>query len=169
MAKITLITGGQRSGKSSYAQQKALSWSGNPVYLATSRIWDADFHERIKRHQADRGSEWENVEEEKDLAKLSLNGKVVLLDCITLWLTNIYHDNAYDCDKSLAQAIQIWDAFVQKDCTLLVVTNELGMSLHGENEVGRKFQDLQGWMNQHIAKQAEEVVLMVSGVPVKIK
>jgi len=169
MAKITLITGGQRSGKSSFAQDKALELSENPVYLATSRIWDEDFHDRIKRHQADRGEQWENIEEEKNIDTIEPKGNVILVDCITLWLTNIFFDNDNDLDKSLEEAKIIWNKFTQKDVTLLVVTNELGMGMHAETELGRKFQDLQGWMNQYIAKQADEVVLMVSGISVKIK
>lgn len=169
MAKISLITGGQRSGKSSFAQNKALELSENPVYLATSRIWDADFKQRIKRHQADRGAEWENIEEEKQIDQLDLNNKTIVLDCITLWLTNIFHDNEYDLEKSLNEAKLIWNKLIKIDCTLIVVTNELGMSMHAETEVGRKFTDLQGWMNQHIAKLADEVILMVSGIPMTIK
>lgn len=169
MAKITLITGGQRSGKSSHAQQLALEQSENPVYLATSRVWDNDFKQRIERHQADRGSQWQNIEESIQLHKLDLEGKTVVLDCITLWLTNIFHDNNYEIDPSLKQAKEIWEQLMKSDATILAVTNELGMSLHAESEAGRKFTDLQGWMNQFIAKKANEVILMVSGIPMKIK
>ncbi len=169
MAKITLVTGGQRSGKSSFAQNKALELSENPLYLATSRIWDADFEQRIKRHQADRGEQWENIEEEKHIDQLDLDGKTVVLDCITLWLTNIFHDNKYNLEDSLTEAKQIWNELIKKDCTLIVVTNELGMGMHAETEIGRKFTDLQGWMNQHIAKQANGVILMVSSIPMIVK
>ena len=85
---IVIITGGQRSGKSGFAQKLALSLSSNPVYLATSRIWDDEFRERVKRHQADRGPEWTNIEEEKYLSKLDLKEQVVIIDCVTLWCTN---------------------------------------------------------------------------------
>ncbi len=169
MAKITLITGGQRSGKSSFAQNKALELSENPVYLATSRIWDTDFEQRIKRHKSDRGEEWENIEEEKQLEHLKLENKTIVLDCITLWLTNIFHDNKYNLEKSLSEAKIIWTELIKKDCTLIVVSNELGMGMHAETEVGRKFTDLQGWMNQHIANLADEVILMVSGIPMTVK
>lgn len=169
MAEITLITGGQRSGKSSYAQQQALELSDNPVYLATSRIWDADFEQRIDRHKSDRGPQWSNLEEEKNIHQVDIEDRVVVLDCITLWLTNIFHDNAYDIDKSLDEAKSIWTKFMAIKCKVLVVSNELGMSMHAETEVGRKFTDLQGWMNQFIAKSADTVVLMVSGISMKIK
>lgn len=169
MAKIIYISGGQRSGKSSYAQDLALNLSTHPIYLATSRVWDEDFAQRIKRHQADRGEEWENIEEEKNIDTIELPGRVVLLDCITLWLTNIFHDNDYDLEASLQQAKTIWDSFVEQEMTLIVVSNELGMGMHAETPVGRKFQDLQGWINQHIAKQSDQAILMVSGIPVTIK
>ena len=89
---IYYITGGTRSGKSSYAQKLALSLSDNPVYLATARKWDADFEQRIKRHQEDRDERWENIEEERHPSNLSLQGRVVVLDCVTLWLTNFFSD-----------------------------------------------------------------------------
>lgn len=169
MATVHFITGGQRSGKSSYAQTQALNLTPTPTYLATSRIWDDDFNNRIQRHKHDRGEQWENLEVEVDLHKTKLQNKTVVLDCITLWLTNIFHDHNYDIDLTLKKAKSIWNELIQQDCTLLVVSNEIGMSLHAETEVGRKFTDLQGWMNQYIAKLADEVTLMVSGIPMKIK
>jgi adenosylcobinamide kinase/adenosylcobinamide-phosphate guanylyltransferase len=169
MAEIIFITGGQRSGKSRYAQKLAEEKSESPVYLATARAWDTDFKKRIERHQRDRGENWTTVEEEKQLSKLNQKGKTVLLDCITLWLTNIFHDNGYDIDISLVQAKEEWDLFIRQDFTLIVVSNELGMGIHPEHEVSRKFADLQGWMNQHIASLADIAILMVSGIPIKIK
>ncbi|WP_372776124.1 bifunctional adenosylcobinamide kinase/adenosylcobinamide-phosphate guanylyltransferase [Mangrovibacterium sp.] len=169
MATITLITGGARSGKSSFAQQMAEAKSNRPVYLATARIWDEDFAERVKRHQADRDERWENVEEEKQLSKHDFSGKVVLMDCVTLWLTNFFHDSDYKLDQALEAAKAEWENFIRQDMELIVVTNELGMGVHPEHETARKFADLQGWVNQHIAKAADSVYLLVSGIPVKIK
>jgi adenosylcobinamide kinase/adenosylcobinamide-phosphate guanylyltransferase len=169
MAQITFITGGARSGKSSFAQKLAESQSGNPVYLATARVWDDDFRRRIERHQNDRGSQWSNIEQEKELSACDLDGKTVLLDCITLWLTNIFFDNQFDADRSLEEAKTEWNRFVQKEMNLIVVSNELGMGVHPAEESVRKFADLQGWMNQYIAAMSNEVFLMISGIPVKIK
>lgn len=169
MAEIIFITGGQRSGKSSYAQRLAEEKSQSPIYLATARIWDDDFKSRVKRHQSDRGENWETIEEQITISKHDFSGKVVLLDCITLWLTNIFYDQKNDVDVSLEMAKKEWDKFIAMDFTLIVVSNELGMGVHPENELARKFADLQGWMNQYIAKSAENVILMVSGIPVKIK
>lgn len=168
-AQITFITGGQRSGKSSHAQTLAESKSDAPIYLATSRIWDEDFKKRVQRHQSDRGEHWTTIEEEKQLSKLQLEGKTVLLDCITLWLTNIFYDNGNDVEKALDEAKAEWDRLIEQKMELIVVSNELGMSIHAENDIARKFTDLQGWMNQYIAKKANRVVLMVSGIPVAIK
>ncbi|HKJ44172.1 MAG TPA: bifunctional adenosylcobinamide kinase/adenosylcobinamide-phosphate guanylyltransferase [Sunxiuqinia sp.] len=169
MAKITLITGGARSGKSSFAQRLAEVHSDHPVYLATARIWDDDFASRVKRHQADRDERWQTVEEEKELSKHDFSGKTVVLDCVTLWLTNFFHDRNYHLEEALEAAKVEWSAFVAQDMELIVVSNELGMGVHPENEMARKFADLQGWMNQFIAKQADTVYLMVAGIPLKIK
>lgn len=169
MAQITFITGGARSGKSSFAQRMAEEQSENPIYLATARVWDDDFRQRIKRHQNDRGPHWINIEQEKELSACDVDGQTVLLDCITLWLTNIFFDNQFDADRSLGEANAEWNRFVQKEMNLIVVSNELGMGVHPAEESARKFADLQGWMNQYIARQASEVFLMVSGIPVKIK
>ncbi len=169
MAKITFITGGQRSGKSSFAQRLAEEKSDAPIYLATAHIWDDDFNTRVERHKSDRGNHWQTIEEEIFLSKFRLAGKTVLLDCITLWLTNIYYQNKNDVDKSLEIAKSEWDKFIEHEFNLIVVSNELGMGVHPENEIARKFADLQGWMNQYIAKSANNVILMVSGIPVNIK
>ncbi len=169
MTKITFITGGQRSGKSSYAQDMALKNSSRPVYLATSRIWDEEHKKRIDRHKADRDERWENIEEEKFLSKHNLSGKVVLIDCITLWLTNFYFDNNSDIDLSLTEAQKEFDALIKQDTHFIIVTNEIGLGGMPENEIQRKFTDLQGWMNQHIASLADEVYFMVSGIPMKVK
>lgn len=169
MANITLLTGGQRSGKSSYAQTQAEEASTNPIYIATARIWDKEFEKRIIRHQKDRGAQWTNIEEEKSISRHNLTGRTVLLDCITLWLTNIFCDNCSDVDLSLEEAKKEWDKFTSDNFDLYVVTNEIGMGVIPESYAGRKFADLQGWMNQYIASKADRVVLMVSGIPVTIK
>ena len=104
MKKIILITGGQRSGKSTKAEELALELSQNPVYLATAHIWDEEFRLRVQKHQERRGPEWTNIEEEKYLSKHDLTGRVVVIDCVTLWLTNwISTDNA-DVDAILTAA-----------------------------------------------------------------
>jgi adenosylcobinamide kinase / adenosylcobinamide-phosphate guanylyltransferase len=170
MSELHLITGGQRSGKSSFAQETALDLSPNPIYLATAKVWDNDFKERIDRHKADRGKNWENIEIPVHISQANVSGKVVLLDCITLWLTNIFFEHKnLTIDEVLKLAKEEFNSLVQQDAQFIVVTNEIGMGGHGENEVARKFTDIQGWMNQYIASLANNITLMVSGIPVKIK
>lgn len=169
MKELIFITGGQRSGKSSYAQKLAEGCSANPVYVATARSWDDDFKIRIKRHQADRGEQWQLIEEEKELSKLDLTGKTVVLDCVTLWLTNIFHDNGYHLDNALVEAKKEWEQFTRHDFKLFVVSNEIGMCLHAPDEASRHFTDLQGWFNQYIASRSTTAYLMVSGISIKLK
>lgn len=169
MKRIILITGGARSGKSTHAEKLALSLSPNPVYLATARIWDEEFKLRVVRHQARRGPEWTNIEEEKELSRHSLQGRVVLIDCVTLWCTNFFFDLKSDTDQALVAAKEEFNRFTAQDATFIFVTNEIGMGGTSENEIQRKFTDMQGWMNQYIATHADEVILMVSGIPVRVK
>ena len=166
---VIVITGGQRSGKSSYAQKLALSLSSNPVYLATSRIWDEEHRARIVRHQADRGPEWSNLEEEKFLSKHNLAGRVVLVDCVTLWATNFFFDNKADVALSLSQLKTEFEILTSQDATFIFVTNEIGLGGISADELQRKFTDLQGWFNQHIAGIAGKVILMTSGIPLVLK
>lgn len=169
MKRIILITGGQRSGKSCKAEELALSLSHNPVYVATAHIWDDEFRERVHRHQQRRGPQWTNIEEEMLLSRHDLTGSVVVIDCVTLWLTNFFFANNSDADKSLELAKAEFDEFTRHDATYLFVTNEIGLGGVSDNALQRRFTDLQGWMNQYIADKADEVILMVSGIPVKIK
>ncbi|MBB4034918.1 adenosylcobinamide kinase/adenosylcobinamide-phosphate guanylyltransferase [Dysgonomonas hofstadii] len=169
MKRVTLITGGQRSGKSSYAEKMALSLDANPVYLATSRVWDEEHRKRIEKHKANRGSEWVNIEEDKALSKHDLNGKTILIDCVTLWATNFFFDLDSDVETSLALLKREFDSFTSQDASFIFVTNEIGMGEMPQNELQRKFSDLQGWFNQYIAANADDVFLMVSGIPVKVK
>ena len=169
MKKIILITGGQRSGKSEKAEQLALSLSPNPVYVATAHIWDDEFRQRVRRHQERRGPQWTNIEEERELSRHDLTGRVVVIDCVTLWLTNFFYANDSDVEKSLQAAKREFDAFTAHDATYIFVTNEIGLGGVSDNALQRKFTDLEGWMNQYIAQRADEVILMVSGIAVKIK
>lgn len=168
MSRVILITGGQRSGKSEEAERLALSLSDRPVYLATAHVWDEEFRQRVERHQQRRGPQWTNIEEERQLSRHDLGGRVVLVDCITLWLTNIFF-NLQDTEKALAEAKAEFDRLVAQDATFIFVTNEIGSGGVSTDAVQRQFTDLQGWMNQYVARRADEVRLMVSGIAVKIK
>ncbi|WP_139959482.1 bifunctional adenosylcobinamide kinase/adenosylcobinamide-phosphate guanylyltransferase [Flavicella sediminum] len=166
---IYYITGGERSGKSSYAQKLAEDLSDKPFYLATSRIWDQDFQKRVDRHVSDRDERWTTIEEEKNISKVVPNGAVVVIDCVTLWLTNFYVDTKYDVQESLRLAKAEIEELRKIEATIIIISNEIGMGIHSEHESGRKFTELQGWTNQAIAKIADKAIFMVSGLPMVLK
>ena len=174
MSDIIMITGGQRSGKSDYAEQLALRLSPNPVYMATAHVWDEEFRQRVNRHQARRGPCWTNIEEEMYLSHHHLEHRVVLVDCITLWCTNFFYQEGKDgvlpdVDKVLREMKQEFDQLTSQDATFIFVTNEIGSGGVSTNAMQRRFTDLQGWMNQYVASKADTVILMVSGIPITIK
>ncbi len=166
---IIFITGGARSGKSSYAQQLALSLTTNPVYIATAKVWDDDFEKRIQRHQQERDNNWTNIEEQRDLSTLSIDNAICVIDCVTLWLTNFFMDTKNDVDASLLLFKNQIDALSKRPGSFIIISNEIGMGMHAETHIGRRFTDLQGWANQYVAAVADKVILMVSGLPVTIK
>ncbi|MCM1522662.1 MAG: bifunctional adenosylcobinamide kinase/adenosylcobinamide-phosphate guanylyltransferase [Muribaculaceae bacterium] len=170
---ITLITGGQRSGKSEMAERLALESDPHPVYLATSTIpeGDADWADRVRAHQARRGEAWTTVEEPCCMSRQAANleGRTVLLDCLTLLATNHF----FDCKECVEAAYKslVCDMEVLARCTrnLIIVTNEIGLGGISANAMQRRFADLQGLINRHVAEMADEVIFMISGIPLKIK
>jgi len=187
---VYLVTGGARSGKSGYAQRLCESLCKEPIYLATSKPWDDDFKERIKRHQDDRGPQWTTIEEPLKPSSHSekFSGKAVLVDCLTLWLTNYMMEEgaftepkdgedaksgdggASAADRALEAVKKEFDVMTQQwDATFVFVTNEIGSGTHASNDMSRKFVDAQGWLNQYVASKAERVVHMVCGIPNMIK
>lgn len=169
MTTIHLITGGERSGKSAYAEAEALRLSPKPVYIATARIWDEEFAERVRRHQERRGPEWTNIEEEKALSRHALSGRTVLIDCVTLWATNFFFDLEQDIDRALQEMKAELERLFAQEAHFILVTNEIGLGGVPMDAVQRRFTDLQGWINQYIAARADRVTLMVCGIPVPVK
>ncbi len=174
MKRIILITGGQRSGKSVFAEKMALNLSETPVYIATAHIWDDEFQQRVDKHKERRGSQWTNIEEEKFLGNIYIYNKVAVIDCLTLWCTNFYFDastgnSAPDINATLKEIEAEFDRFTAQDATFIFVTNEIGSGGVSDNAVQRRFTDLLGWFNQYVAAKADDVYLTVSGIPVKIK
>ena len=175
MKRIILITGGQRSGKSQYAELLALSLTDRPVYVATAHVWDEEFRQRVRKHQERRGPQWTNIEEERLLSRHTLTGRVALIDCLTLWCTNFFFDSSKsDAEQPTAEEVfravkSEFDRFISQDATFIFVTNEIGSGGVSPDAVQRRFTDLMGWTNQYVASQADEVILMVSGIPIKIK
>lgn len=182
MGKVILITGGARSGKSSFGERLALSLASNPVYMATARVSDDEFRLRVQAHQERRGSMWDNIEEDKLLSRHDVRGRVVLVDCLTLWASNFFFDlsaNQVDADDAdggkrlVAAALEEmkgeFDRFTSQEATFLFVTNEIGSGGVSPSTVQRRFTDLTGWLNQYVAARADEVYLLVCGIPLRIK
>ena len=166
-----MITGGARSGKSTYAQKEALRLSRNPVYVATAKVAanDVEFSARVQRHKGERNEQWINYEEPLYVSSLPLTGKTVVIDCVTLWLSNFFSLHKMDVDACLQSLQNEINILSETEAFIFIVTNEIGMGVHADTEIGRRFTDLQGWANQYIAGIADKVVLMVSGIPVIIK
>ena len=172
MAKqIILVTGGARSGKSQYAEQRARELGGRRLYIATAESRDEEMAERIAVHQKRRGNEWAVVEEPIDLAAALLAQRdrtdCALVDCLTLWLSNLLlrRDETYAQEKCGELIL----ALPQLDFHVVLVTNEVGWGIVPDNPLGRQFRDLAGWANQRMAAAATEVVLAVAGVPMIVK
>lgn len=166
---VYYITGGERSGKSSYAQKLAESLSNSPYYLATSRIWDKDFEKRVERHKNDRDERWTTIEEEKEISKVIPENSVIVIDCVTLWLTNLYFDSENNLEKALELAKIEIENLVKINSQIIIISNEIGMGVHAQSHIARKFTELQGWTNQYIANKADKATFMVSGLPITLK
>lgn len=166
---IIYISGGVRSGKSKYAQDMALKRSTAPVYIATAKIGDKDFEQRVKRHQEERGGQWKTYETCQNLYLLPIENQTVVVDCVTLWLASIFMDEEEGIAKAFGIFKQEIDHLEKLAGTFIIVSNELGMGLHAETALGRKFTDLQGMANQYVAGKADEAIFMVSGLPLYLK
>ena len=178
MKGIHLVTGGSRSGKSAYAQRLAEALPGPRAYLATCPVIDEEIAERVKRHREARdASAWETIEEPIDLAGAidrAAAYRVLLVDCLTLWINNLLYkaEQQGEVFTEEATAVRCHDLIAACRAypgTVIFVTNELGMGIVPENEVARRFRDCAGRMNQLIAAAAEEVTLVVSGMPLPLK
>jgi adenosylcobinamide kinase / adenosylcobinamide-phosphate guanylyltransferase len=173
MKKISLITGGARSGKSSHAISLAQSIKGNRLYfIATGQALDIEMSSRIAHHKATRPTQFVTIEESLDptIAMAPLEGKAdgIILDCLTLWISNLMGIGAQD-DSILASADRLANAIARASFSSIIVTDEVGAGIVPDNPAGRRFRDLLGWTNQKIAAIATEVILMVAGYPVRAK
>ncbi|AZI45144.1 bifunctional adenosylcobinamide kinase/adenosylcobinamide-phosphate guanylyltransferase (plasmid) [Deinococcus psychrotolerans] len=166
--KLIYITGGARSGKSSFAERQALRLSGHAVtYLATAQAFDGEMRARIERHQSDRPAEWITLEEPLDVvaALQTAHTPTVLLDCLSLWVSNLMLAERED-GEVLAR---VDDLLRHNSATLIVVSNEVGLGIVPDNALARRYRDLLGWANQHFAAAADEAHLLVSGLPLRLK
>lgn len=165
---IILVTGGARSGKSIYAETRALALPGRPTYIATSEILDEEMAARVAEHRARRGGRWHERHAPLDLA-LALEETdglgPRLVDCLTLWLSNLMFAERDIAGESTALAT----AIKAQTSPVVFVTNEVGMGIVPENALARRFRDAAGRLNQTVAILADEVELLVAGYPVKVK
>jgi len=169
--QIILITGGARSGKSIYAEQRAAALGSRRLYVATAEPKDEEMSQRIAEHRKRRGTEWATIEEPVELAEalLAQRGRTdcTLVDCLTLWLSNLLlrRDGKY----AVRKVDELIETLPQLDFHLVLVTNEVGWGIVPDNMLARQFRDLVGWANQQFAAAANEVVLTVAGVPMIVK
>jgi adenosylcobinamide kinase/adenosylcobinamide-phosphate guanylyltransferase len=166
-ARLTLILGGARSGKSRYAEGLITALPGPWIYVATAEARDREMAERIATHRARRGTGWTTIEAPRDLAgALAAHGKTpVLVDCLTLWLSNVLLADA-DVDAEIAQ---LEGSLAHVAAPIVLVANEVGFGIVPDNALGRRFRDLQGLLNQRIAARADRVILVVAGLPLTMK
>lgn len=168
--KIVFITGGARSGKSSFAMAEASKINGKKAYIATAEALDEEMRQRIENHKRQRGNDWVTYEEPLKIAEVikEIKGKysVILIDCLTLWLSNIMH-----IDLNIKAEIEhlISSLVTCRFSLVIIVSNEVGMGIVPDNELSRKFRDMAGLLNQKIAATSDEVYMVVAGIPVKIK
>lgn len=162
-----LILGGARSGKSRYGQARIEAMAGPLTYIATAQAFDAEMADRIAQHQADRGPRWRTVEAPLDLpeAIAGVRHGAVLVDCLTLWVSNLILAER-DCDaagEALCSAVA--------DCRvpIALIANEVGLGIVPDNALARRFRDAAGWLNQRLAKVADEVVFVAAGLPLGLK
>jgi adenosylcobinamide kinase/adenosylcobinamide-phosphate guanylyltransferase len=167
-ARLTLVLGGARSGKSRHAEELIAALSPPWIYVATAQPCDAEMAERIAAHQSRRGAAWQTVEAPHDLAGTLAavpSGAAVLVDCLTLWLSNRMLANA-DLDAEIERLEHALDERVRP---VVLVANEVGGGIVPDNALGRRFRDLHGALNQRLAARADRVVLMVAGLPLAVK
>lgn len=167
--QIMLVLGGARSGKSSYAQAVAEQTTGDLIYIATAQAFDAEMTDRIARHRSDRGPRWQTVESPLSLTDAITEhqnaGKTILVDCLTLWLSNLILGE-HDIPAALSALTTILQS---APANIILVSNEVGQGIVPDNALARRFRDEAGWLNQAVARIADEVWFVTAGLPQKLK
>jgi adenosylcobinamide kinase/adenosylcobinamide-phosphate guanylyltransferase len=170
--KIYFITGGARSGKSAFAEKLAKGTAGKRAYIATAQALDPEMAAKIEKHRLDRGTAWDTYEEplavDELMRKISGRYQVVLLDCLTLWLSNVMAHADGD-EAVMGRSRELVAALEEFPGSCIVVSNEVGLGIVPDNPLARKFRDFAGMLNQKVAQAADEVYFTASGIPVKIK
>jgi adenosylcobinamide kinase/adenosylcobinamide-phosphate guanylyltransferase len=166
-AHVTLVLGGARSGKSRYGESLVISLPPPWVYVATADLLDVEMAERVAAHRARRGDGWTTIEAPRDLAgALSAHASTpVLIDCLTLWLSNLML-----ADADIGDATErLEDVLRERTAPVVMIANEVGSGIVPDHALARRFRDQHGLLNQHIAVIADRVVLMVAGLPLNVK
>jgi len=170
---IIFVTGGARSGKSDFAQDLAEKREGRRLFLATAQAFDEEMRRRIRSHKKRRGDRWETVEEPINLGKVmrteARGFETVLLDCFTLWMSNLIAAFPSENDKAERVIADFFSSLEEFEGTLFVISNEVGMGIVPENALAREYRDRLGFLNQRMARSADRVYLMISGIPLVIK
>jgi adenosylcobinamide kinase/adenosylcobinamide-phosphate guanylyltransferase len=198
--KITFVIGGARSGKSSFVLNEVSEMKGSKAYIATGEALDDEMQDRIRKHKEDRGQEWDSYEEPVNIAELISKIKdkyeIVVIDCLTLWLSNVLirQQSTENRSQNLPTGQAGTDVRIQTTekhindlietlnklknsvcslesgfCNLYIVSNDVGMGIVPENPLAREFRDLTGFLNQKVAEVADEVYMVTAGIPIKIK
>jgi adenosylcobinamide kinase/adenosylcobinamide-phosphate guanylyltransferase len=164
-----LVLGGARSGKSRYAEARAIGAAGQRLYIATAQAFDEEMRERIARHRADRGEGWRTIETPIALAETivaeGLPDRVLLVDCLTLWASNLMHAGADIAQETL----RLTEAIGRCPARLILVSNEVGLGIVPDNALARRFRDEAGRINQAVAAACSEVVFVAAGLPLTLK
>lgn len=174
--RLILVLGGARSGKSTFAEELVMAKGGRVVYIATSQALDEEMEQRIRLHRERRPESWRTIEETHWVADrlADLEADVVLLDCLTLLVSNLLLDEEYAAQEDKTQAIlaeitKLAEIARASQADVIVVSNEVGQGLVPSYPLGRLYRDVAGWANQIIAKQADEVYLVIAGIPVELQ
>jgi adenosylcobinamide kinase/adenosylcobinamide-phosphate guanylyltransferase len=165
----TLILGGARSGKSRFAEKLVTASGLSPFYVATGRSLDGEMDQRISQHKARRGPEWTTIEEPVELAtalkQQARTDRAILVDCLTLWVTNLMMDGQRVAERSEALA----DGLANLPGAVVLVSNEVGLGIVPDNKMAREFRDHAGYLHQRIADQSDRVFFVAAGLPLKMK
>jgi len=172
-AKLILITGGARSGKSRFAQKLADGIKGRKVFLATAQAWDEEMESRIEMHRKERPSGWDTIEEAQYLTSAIKNCEgryeVVLIDCLTMWISNLLAHNSFNQSDILKEVKTLLTNCKAIPSTVIIISNEVGWGIVPANRLSRLFRDIVGKAHQEIASIADEVYLVAAGIPLKLK
>ena len=169
---LTLVTGGARSGKSRHALE-IVKRAERKVFVATAQAFDEEMRRRIERHREEREDSFLTIEQPLDLARalrhIPPNTDAVLIDCLTIWLNNVMHLNGYDAESYDEVESFLGELALPRPYELVIVANEVGLGLVPDTPLGRRFRDVAGEINQHVARLADQVLFMVSGLPLVVK